>query len=90
MVIDYPNYFTPNNDGHNDVWQINGINNLDNWSISIFDRYGKLLDRLNTIYPFWDGIYNNETLPASDYWFTITYTENNITKTFKSHFSLIR
>ena len=86
-VIDYPNYFTPNNDGHNDVWQINGINNLDNWSISIFDRYGKFLDRLNTIYPFWDGIYNNETLPASDYWFTITYTENNITKTFKSHFS---
>ncbi|WP_445719860.1 T9SS type B sorting domain-containing protein [Flavobacterium sp.] len=90
LLIDYPNYFTPNNDGYNDIWQINGINNLDNWSISIFDRYGKLLKTMNSNVPFWNGIYNNEVLPASDYWFTITYTENNITKIFKSHFSLIR
>jgi gliding motility-associated-like protein len=90
LLIDYPKYFTPNNDGTNDIWQINGIHNLDDWSISIFDRYGKLLEKLNENYPFWNGLYNNKTLPASDYWFTISYTENNVKKTFKSHFSLIR
>ncbi len=90
LLIDYPKYFTPNNDGTNDIWQINGIYNLDDWSISIFDRYGKLLEKLNENYPFWNGLHNNKTLPASDYWFTISYTENNVKKTFKSHFSLIR
>jgi gliding motility-associated-like protein len=29
-------------------------------------------------------------MPATDYWFTIEYLENNVTKIFKSHFSLKR
>ena len=37
------------------------------------------------------GIYNGEILPSDDYWFSIDVTDNeNLTKTYKGHFSLIR
>lgn len=90
FIIDYPNYFTPNGDGVNDYWTIVGINSFENWKISIFDRYGKLLTQLSSTNLIWDGTFNGYKLPATDYWFVIDYQENNIKKTFKSNFSLLR
>jgi gliding motility-associated-like protein len=91
LVIDYPKYFTPNGDGYNDTWNIIGLNQPDA-KLFIFDRYGKLLKQLSatTASEGWNGIYNNEKLPSTDYWFTLDYTENGAPKQFKAHFSLIR
>ena len=87
MVIDYPHYFTPNGDGINDTWYIAGLQNTD--IINIFDRYGKLIKQLKGV-EFWDGTYNQENLPSTDYWFTVDYLENGAKKQFKAHFSLKR
>jgi gliding motility-associated-like protein len=38
----------------------------------------------------WDGIFNGELMPSTDYWFKVEYTEDNTRKEFKSHFSLKR
>ena len=38
----------------------------------------------------WTGLYNDEQLPSTDYWFTVDYLENGTTKQFKAHFSLVR
>jgi gliding motility-associated-like protein len=91
LVIDYPKYFTPNGDGYNDTWNIIGLNQPDA-KLYIFDRYGKLLKQLSatTASEGWNGIYNNEKLPSTDYWFTLDYTENGTQKQFKAHFSLKR
>lgn len=89
-IVDYPSFFTPNGDGHNDTWNIKGSNALDNASIRIFDRYGKLIKQIDPNGLGWDGTFNKELLPSTDYWFTIEYTKNNVTKEFKGHFSLIR
>ena len=88
-IIDYPKYFTPNGDGYNDKWNIGGLTNT---NIDIYDRYGKLIKQINTSNPGWDGTFNGQLLPATDYWFTIEYIEPNTnnTKIFKSHFSLKR
>jgi hypothetical protein len=42
-VLKYPKFFTPNNDGFNDNWNIPDLASQSNALISIFDRYGKLL-----------------------------------------------
>ena len=89
VIINYPHFFTPNGDGINDYWIITGLNSLQNPSVRIFDRYGKLIKQLPTN-TGWDGTYNGYTLPADDYWFTIDFEENNIPKTFRAHFSLSR
>ena len=88
-TISYPSFFTPNNDGYNDYWNINVPNEYQGL-ISIFDRYGKLLKQISSQGEGWDGIFNGNLLPSTDYWFKIEYYENNMKKEFKSHFSLKR
>ncbi|HZW62389.1 MAG TPA: T9SS type B sorting domain-containing protein, partial [Flavobacteriaceae bacterium] len=60
--------------------------------IYIFDRYGKLLKQLSPTGSGWDGMYNGEPLPSSDYWFTVEYYEPEGTtkKQFSAHFTLKR
>ena len=87
--MNYPYFFTPNGDGINDTWTINlGTSTLS--IISIFDRYGKLIKQIAANSSGWDGTFNGIQLPATDYWFTIDFIENNNPRTFKAHFSLIR
>ncbi|MDB9964834.1 T9SS type B sorting domain-containing protein [Flavobacteriaceae bacterium] len=90
-VVDYPNYFTPNNDGYHDTWNIIGIADFDaTANIYIFDRYGKLLKQISPLSTGWDGTYNGTALPSSDYWFRVEYTEQGIQKEIKGHFTLKR
>jgi gliding motility-associated-like protein len=90
-VIDYPRFMTPNADGYHDTWNIIGIAAGDPTAkIYIFDRYGKLLKQLSPLDQGWDGTYNGNPLPSSDYWFRIEYTENQTKKEFKGHFTLKR
>lgn len=89
-VIGYPRYFTPNNDGYHDTWNIIGINDEPTTKIYIFDRYGKLLKQMDPDGIGWDGIYNGQPLPSSDYWFQVEYIENGRSKTFGGHFALKR
>lgn len=90
MVINYPRFFTPNQDSYNDTWNISGLASQTNARIFIFDRYGKLLKQIRPRGQGWDGTYNNQPLPADDYWFVVEYEENGISKEFKAHFSLKR
>jgi gliding motility-associated-like protein len=90
LIIDYPRYFTPNGDGINDTWNIPTINTISMAKIYIFDRFGKLIKEMGTSGVGWDGTYNGQLLPATDYWFTINYQEAGISKEFKAHFSMKR
>ena len=90
-VIDYPRFFTPNNDGYHENWNIIGIAAFDpSAKIYIFDRYGKLLKQVSPLGSGWNGTYNGNQLPSSDYWFLIEYNEEGVQKEFKGHFTLKR
>ena len=90
VLVGAPKFFTPNNDGFNDYWNIKGVNATYNSKsiIYIFDRYGKLLKQW---IPYssqgWDGTYNGVPLPADDYWFTLKLEDG---REAKGHFSLKR
>ncbi|RKS02724.1 T9SS type B sorting domain-containing protein [Flavobacterium sp. 102] len=91
QVIDYPHYFTPNGDGIHDTWNVVGLfNYAAQTKIFIFDRYGKLLKQISSAGDGWDGTYNGQPLPSTDYWFTVDYPEQGGMKQFKAHFSLKR
>ena len=92
IVIGYPKYFTPNGDGYHDTWNIVGVSREFSAKIYIFDRYGKLLKQLSPTGKVWDGTFNGERLPTSDYWFTLEYTEPITEKInqFRAHFTLKR
>lgn len=88
-IVGYPRFFTPNNDGFNDFWQLLGVSVVfePNADIFIFDRFGKLLKQISPEGPGWDGTYNGAPLPSSDYWFKATLLDGT---TFSGHFSLKR
>ena len=91
LTIDYPHYFTPNGDGFNDTWNIPGLKNQTDSRILIFDRNGKLLKEISPSGTGWDGTYNENKMPASDYWFTVEFVDNLMNqRQFKSHFALKR
>lgn len=87
VILDYPKFFTPNNDGVNDYWQIKGATKIKDSRIRIFDRYGKLLKELSSNQKGWDGTFNGKPMPSNDYWF-LAYLRDG--RSFKGHFSLVR
>src|SRR6218665_2678213 len=91
-VLNYPRFFTPNGDGYNDTWNIGSLPNKNGSVIHIFDRMGKLIKVLKpSENNGWDGTYNGQPLPATDFWFQLEYQNNKgIQEEFKAHFSLKR
>ncbi len=92
IIIDYPRFFTPNNDGINDTWSIPKSERIKNSVVYIFDRYGKLLKELTPLSNEWTGTYNGIALPTDEYWFSMEYLDltDNTKKRIKSHFTLKR
>jgi gliding motility-associated-like protein len=92
-ILGFPKFFTPNNDGFNDTFQIKGLSSqFQNVStIYIFDRFGKVVAEIDPNKEGWNGVFNGELLPATDYWYSFTVVDQNgISRTIKGHFSLIR
>ncbi len=88
VVLLVPSFFTPNGDGQNDVFYLKGMEFYPNSSMSIFNRYGKLIKQIVPSNPFWDGTFEGEKLPANDYWYVLKIDES--TPERKGHFSLKR
>ena len=87
LLIDYPRVLTPNQDGFHDTWKIEGITAYPKAEIYIFDRFGKLLKQLSPFSDGWDGTYQGNEMPSSDYWFRIRLEDS---REFKGHFTLKR
>ncbi|SDX27043.1 T9SS type B sorting domain-containing protein [Flavobacterium degerlachei] len=88
-ILGLPKYFTPNNDGYNDYWNVKGVNAAFNSNsiIFIYDRYGKLITQIKTDSSGWDGNFNGQPLPSDDYWYTVQLEDG---REAKGHFSLKR
>lgn len=88
-VVGFPKFFTPNGDNQNDFWQVKGISSQfqPDTIIYIFDKYGKVVSQINPLGSGWDGTYNGNPLPSSDYWFSVTLQDG---RRFSSHFALKR
>ena len=77
--LDIPKFFTPNNDGINDTFNLSGIENYSTSQVAIFDRYGKLLKLTSNSSFEWDGTYSNQNMPSDDYWYSIFIEGQKIT-----------
>lgn len=87
IALGYQKFFTPNNDGNNDYWNIIGGDMYPDSKVYVYDRYGKLLKQLDINSSGWDGTYLGADVPSSDYWFKYEYDNGKI---FTGHFALKR
>jgi len=67
-----PNAFSPNSDGYNDMWVIEGLELYPNPEIWIFDRWGSQIyhSQIPVSDP-WDGSFNGRNLPIDSYHYII-------------------
>lgn len=88
-VIGFPKFITPNANNKNDTWNVLGLttNNQKSTTISIFDRYGKLLSSFRADQIGWGGAYKGKPLAANDYWYLVKLYNGKI---YRGHFTLVR
>ncbi len=91
IALDYPRFFTPNDDGVNDTWNIPDLRNNADAKIKIFSRLGRLITTIRPNGLGWNG-YNSagRREPSTDYWFVVEYMKDGVLASFRGNFSLLR
>lgn len=74
ITIEIPNIFTPNGDGVNDKFVINGLENCEKKTLLVKDRSGKIIFQSQNYDNSWDG----GNLPNGTYYYQFSYSINNI------------
>lgn len=69
--LEFPNAFTPNNDGTNDNIGVLGF--AETVELKIFNRWGEIVFRTFEIPKRWDGTYRNEASPIGAYPFILEW-----------------
>ncbi|MND36729.1 Large cysteine-rich periplasmic protein OmcB precursor [compost metagenome] len=93
MVVDsniafvVPNVFTPNGDGINDVFKIEGLENYPGSKLLIFNRWGNEVYRSNNYQNDWDG----SQLEEGVYFYILRLNSSDVAKNkFSGYIELIR
>jgi gliding motility-associated-like protein len=71
---DFPNVFSPNDDGINDDFQPFSNCIAERFELLIYNRWGELLYRSEDAAGRWDGTYRGENCPAEIYTYLLRYT----------------
>jgi gliding motility-associated-like protein len=71
-----PTAFSPNGDGKNDVFRIKLQDDISDYHLSVYGRWGQLVYDSSDPSSSWNGKYKDAMLPAGSYVWTITYTDS--------------
>lgn len=71
MTPNIPNTFSPNNDGINDLWDIQYLNSYPFCKVQVFTRTGQLVFESKGYKTPWNGTYNGKPLPVDTYYYII-------------------
>jgi len=70
-TIVFPDGFSPNGDGVNDEWIIDGIETFPNCTVEVYNRWGELLFQSPGYKEKWNGTYKGQALPVGTYYYII-------------------
>jgi gliding motility-associated-like protein len=85
-----PTGFTPNNDGRNDTWLIQGLTAYKDFEVSVYNRAGQLLHSTKTITKGWDGRYSGEMQPTGVYVYIVKTGAGSNERIYKGTVMLVR
>lgn len=89
-VIYIPNTFTPDGMGNNDRFYVKG-DNIKEFKMYIYNRWGELIFEFDDINDYWDGSYQSLICPDGTYVWQLHYTDyNNFKDILYGHVNLLR
>lgn len=71
-----PTAFSPNRDGINDVFRVRLQDDVSDYKLTIYGRWGQVIFETRNPETAWDGTLNGVRLTAGTYIWTITYTDH--------------
>ncbi len=86
IMVKIPNFISPNNDGINDFWEIEGVELLSGYNLIIFDKYGKVVYSTTEYDNSWNARYNNQDLPDGTYFYHFSKDKSH----YKGFISVVR
>jgi len=72
----FPEFFSPNGDGINDLWVIGEIERYSSNRVSVYDTSGVLVFSKENYENLWDGTFNGIDLPSASYLYMIDVDNN--------------
>jgi len=84
-----PNAFSPNGDGINDPWIIQGIDSYPTAEVFIFNRWGQQLWYSKGYGTPWNGFYNGKPLPMGTYYYLIKLNKKGYEQPLSGPLTLI-
>lgn len=88
FCVTVPDIITPNNDGFNDLWEIEGIQYYPDAIVDVYDRWGKRVFHSVGYEERWDGIFNSKELPMDSYHYVIRL--NNLLDPIIGNITIVR
>jgi gliding motility-associated-like protein len=76
-LLVFPNAFTPNHDGLNDVFHLKYPGHAADYNLQIFNRWGQKIFETSDTSAGWDGTYNSQLQPEGTYVWILRYSDNS-------------
>jgi len=86
--LDFPNTFTPNSDGTNDIWYISGLEQYPDHRLTVFNRWGNQVFDAQPYENNWDGTSLGRELPDGTYFYV--FDKGNGEELLKGYLMIIR
>ena len=88
--LDIPSGFTPNGDGFNDQWNLNGLSQYPSAQITLFNRWGEVLLTQGADEGSWDGTLGGIPVPVGTYYYHIRVDEPALQAEWTGPITLMR
>ena len=87
-----PGSFSPNNDGTNDIWILEGINQFPNTHVLIYNRWGQVVADIAGYSDFkaWDGTNKGKQVSDGVYFYVIDFNDPARKEQLKGNVTIIR
>jgi len=69
----FPNAFTPNGDGRNEIFKPHADGDLIQYELSVYDRWGALIFDSQDVSRGWDGLFHGHVQPSGTFVWTCRY-----------------
>lgn len=87
-IVHVMNLLTPNGDGYNDTWVIDGILFYPDNTVNIFNRNGQLIYTKEKYDNQWTGTWKDVNLPDGTYYYVLTFSGSE--KVYKGSVTVLR
>ncbi len=76
-ILEFPNTFSPNGDGINELFQPVKLNGVESLNFQIFNRWGVLVYSSEDLNFYWDGTFNGVDCSEGTYYWIVNYSTRN-------------